>query len=57
MMYCPNMAFEDAYLKSLTEVKEYTIREKELKLMDGTGKLVLLYGLVDTTPVGVQDTL
>lgn len=57
MMYCPDMAFEDAYLKSLTEVKEYMIREKELKLTDGTGKLVLLYGLVDTTPVGVQDTL
>ncbi len=45
MMYCPDMPFEDAYLKALAEVKEYAIRGKELRLTDGTGKLVLLYGL------------
>lgn len=57
MMYCPDMAFEDAYLKSLTEVKEYTIRGKELKLTDGAGKLVLVYGVAETTSEGsVQDT-
>ncbi len=58
MMYCPDMAFEDAYLKALAEVKEYAIQGKELKLTDGNGKLVLLYGVVDAASFGsVRDTL
>ncbi len=52
------MAFEDAYLKALAEVKEYAIQGKELKLTDGNGKLVLLYGVVDAASQGsVRDTL
>lgn len=43
MMYCPDMAFEEAYLKALTEVKGYVISGKELRLTDGSGKSVLLY--------------
>lgn len=49
MMFCPDMAFEDAYLKALSEVKDYTIQGKELKLTDGAGKLVLVYGPVDSS--------
>lgn len=49
MMYCPDMPFEDAYLKALAEVKDYKIQGKELRLTDGVGKLLLLYGLADTT--------
>ena len=58
MMYCPDLTFEDAYLKALAEVKEYTISGQELKLTDGAGKLVLVYGLAETTSAGsVRDTL
>lgn len=49
MMFCPDMAFEDRYLKVLTEVEKYTVSDKELKLKDATGKLTLIYGPVDTT--------
>lgn len=56
MMYCPDMPFEDAYLKALATVKDYTVQGKELKLTDGAGKLVLLYSPEDTTRrIGVAE--
>lgn len=58
MMYCPDLTFEDAYLKALAEVKTYVIEGKELKLTDGDGKLILLYGLSESASAGsAQDTL
>lgn len=49
MMYCPDMPFEDRYLKALNAVEIYTVKEKELQLMDRSRKLILTYGLTDTT--------
>lgn len=58
MMYCPDLTFEDAYLKALAEVKEYAVSGTELRLTDGAGTLVLVYGLADTASAeSVQDTL
>ncbi|MEG0795227.1 MAG: META domain-containing protein [Odoribacter sp.] len=48
MMFCPDMQFEDAYLKALNEVKNYTIKDNELQLKDDAGKLMIVYGVVDT---------
>lgn len=57
MMYCPDMSFEDRYMKALNEVSNYSIKEKELKLTDVKKKLVLVYQAVDTTKkvIGVAD--
>lgn len=49
MMYCPDMSFEDRYLKALNEVSNYSIKAKELTLADAKKKLVLVYQPVDTT--------
>ena len=49
MMYCPDMSFEDRYLKALNEVSNYSIKEKELMMTDAKKKLVLVYQPVDTT--------
>lgn len=49
MMYCPDMEFEDSYLKALAEVKEYVIRGNELKMTNGTDQWVLLYTPLDST--------
>lgn len=49
MMYCPDMSFEDRYLKALNEVSNYSIKAKELTLADTKKKLVLVYQPVDTT--------
>lgn len=49
MMYCPDMNFEDRYLKSLNEVTNYSIKAKELTLTDAKKQLVLIYQPVDTT--------
>lgn len=43
MMYCPDMAFEDQYLKSLPKVVKYTVSENQLTLEDKSGKLQLIY--------------
>lgn len=54
MMYCPDMPFEDRYLKALNEVADYTVSEKELKLIGKSGKLKIIYIPMDTTTrVGV----
>lgn len=56
MMFCPDMPFEDGYLKALNEVKTYMIKDNELQLKDNAGKLMLVYVPVDTTKViGVAD--
>ena len=49
MMYCPDMAFEDQYLKALPKVEKYTVTENELKLEGTSGKLLIVYGPVDTS--------
>lgn len=49
MMFCPDMDFEDRYLKSLSTVESYTVSNKELTLKDAAGRLSLVYGVVDTT--------
>lgn len=43
MMACPDLVFEDSYLKSLNQVARYTIQGDELKLTDTDGKLTLIY--------------
>lgn len=57
MMYCPDMNFEDRYLKALNEVAKYSIQAKELTLTDAKKKLVLVYQPVDTTKkmIGVSN--
>lgn len=49
MMFCPDMQFEDVYLKALNEVRNYAINGKELTLTDADGKLSIVYMLPDTT--------
>lgn len=57
MMYCPDMNFEDRYMKALHEVASYSIQGKELTLADADNKLTLVYELADTTQrlIGVAD--
>lgn len=43
MMACPDLEFEDAYLKALEEVNSYAIGEGELKLLGRNGYLTLVY--------------
>lgn len=43
MMYCPDMQFEDRYLKALPTVKSYTVTEEQLTLKDAEGQLELVY--------------
>lgn len=43
MMACPDLEFEDAYLKALEEVENYAIMEGELKLSGRKGFLMLVY--------------
>lgn len=49
MMYCPDMNFEDSYMKALNEVTNYSIKTKKLTLSDAKKNLVLVYQAVDTT--------
>lgn len=56
MMYCPDMAFEDQYLKALPKVEKYTVRDNELKLEGNQGKLQIIYGpVVADQKVGVAN--
>lgn len=43
MMACPDMEFEDRYMKALTEVKTYDVSKEELTLKDAKGKVVIVY--------------
>lgn len=49
MMFCPDMAFEDRYMKALSGVKSFTVRADELILENGDAKLKLVYIPLDTT--------
>lgn len=49
MMYCPDMNFEDQYLKALPLVKKFAITNHELTLKSDDGQLQLVYTPVDTT--------
>ena len=56
MMYCPDMAFEDQYLKALPEVKSYDVTDRELILKGADENLRLIYVPVDTTKrIGVAN--
>lgn len=43
MMFCPDMAFEDRYMKALSDVKNFTVQANELILENGDSKLKLVY--------------
>ncbi len=50
MMFCPDMEFEDPYMKSLPQVKNFEITGQQLTLKGESGKLQLVYTVVaDTT--------
>ena len=49
MMYCPDMSFEDQYLKALNKVNNYVVTDKELKMKGANDNLVLVY-----VPVGSE---
>lgn len=51
MMYCPDMPFEDQYIKALPEIKTYTVTKQELTLSGADSKLKIVYTPVDTTKV------
>lgn len=56
MMFCPDMAFEDQYLKALPQIQSYSIVNDELTLKGVEGKLQIVYVPVDTTQkVGVAN--
>ena len=55
MMFCPDMPFEDAYLKALNKVEQYTVTDQELQLK-GKDQLLIVYVPVDTTQrIGVAE--
>lgn len=43
MMYCPDMNFEDQYLKALPLVTRFSVTNQELTLKSGDGQLQLVY--------------
>lgn len=49
MMMCPDMEFEDQFIKSLKEVAAYNLTSTELKLTDANGKIVMVFIPKDTT--------
>lgn len=49
MMYCPDMNFEDRYMKALNEVASYYMKAQELTLTNAAIGLVLIYQPLDTT--------
>lgn len=51
MMFCPDMNFEDQYLRLLAEVENFSVNDKELKLQGKAGKLNLVYVPADTAKV------
>lgn len=56
MMFCPDMAFEDQYLKALPKVKSFVVRKEELILKDAESNLQLVYVPKDTTRlIGVAE--
>ncbi len=56
MAYCPDMSFEDQYMKALEEVTNYKVEGNELKLSDAGQKWVLVFEPKDTVRrVGVAE--
>ena len=56
MMFCPDMNFEDRYLKALSLIKQFAIANQELTLKSNDGQLQLVYVPVDTTKkIGIDD--
>lgn len=48
MMFCPDMDFEDRYVKALNEIASYSIKAKELTLMNADKQLVMIYQPIDS---------
>ncbi len=48
MMACPDLEFEDNYLKALSQVKHFQIAEGELTLKDDAGNWRLVYVLPES---------
>lgn len=51
MMFCPDMQFEDQYLKALATVASYKVSADKLELLNADGSLTLVYAIKDTTKV------
>ena len=43
LMTCPDIEFEDKYMKALAEVKTYAVSKEELTLKNADGKVVIVY--------------
>ena len=48
MMSCPDLEFENNYLKALSQVKHFQIADGELTLKDAAGNLRMVYVLPDS---------
>lgn len=56
MMFCPDMAVEDRFLKELERVASYSFRDGELELKDSTGNVQLVFvPLQKKEVIGVAD--
>lgn len=51
MMFCPDMNFEDRYMKALDEVASYSIKANELTLTNVAMQLVIVYQPVDSAKI------
>lgn len=48
MMFCPDLQFEDQYLKALGTIASYKVMAKKLELLNADGTLTLVYVPKDT---------
>ena len=48
-MYCPDMAFEDAYMKALPTVAHYELSANALTLTDEEGTCTIAYEAIEKT--------
>lgn len=46
LMACPDLDFENRYMKALAEVKTYVVSKEELTLKNADGKVVIVYTAV-----------
>ena len=49
LMYCPDMAFEDAYMKALPTVAHYELSANALTLTDEEGTCTIAYEAIEKT--------
>lgn len=56
MMFCPDMQFEDQYVKLLAKVASFTGTEERIQLTDSTGKVILFFVPRDSSQlIGVAE--